>query len=346
MMAGKAPLVMRESQGLHSDVVGPDWTYLYDRSGFEFQLDRIVDEVFSLDYVLKNPYDLDARMAVRFPSTSSNYNNSCGKGGCVGSLRDHEEFKSLGIGRSGYELSFDQDNFRVAVEGTQKIKDRFQRFWFWMMQKQHKIQDWRTKPLGLREALKVRVITKGPVFAQTLFIPLQKYMFKALSRFRCFHSLICGGQLTGEFLRGSLGPLKKNCKFLSGDYEAATDNLYSWTSERVARRIAINIGLSGAEKDMFLHLLTGHTIEYNNMIRQQVRGQLMGSIVSFPILCLINAALCRTVLEVDSSVSFHKDIIIPLSEAPMQINGDDLILQCTQFGYQYWSILGKEVVGL
>jgi hypothetical protein len=62
----------------------------------------------------------------------------------------------------------------------------------------------------------------------------------------------------------------------------------------------------------------------------QKRGQLMGSPISFPILCIYNAALSRYAMELRAGRQ------LDLDEMPMLVNGDDLLLQTDEVGFRYW----------
>jgi len=65
----------------------------------------------------------------------------------------------------------------------------------------------------------------------------------------------------------------------------------------------------------------------------QQRGQLMGSIISFPLLCIANAAVCRWAKEIECKRS------ILLKNLPLSINGDDAIIRCNEIGKEAWSII-------
>jgi hypothetical protein len=71
----------------------------------------------------------------------------------------------------------------------------------------------------------------------------------------------------------------------------------------------------------------------------QVRGQLMGSIVSFPVLCIINAAVTRRACE------FSANRKLTLAQAPFAVNGDDVIARLTPLAIGYWR-LATGFVGL
>jgi hypothetical protein len=65
----------------------------------------------------------------------------------------------------------------------------------------------------------------------------------------------------------------------------------------------------------------------------------MGSIVSFPVLCIINAAMTRWSCEV--SLKRH----YTLANAPFCVNGDDVLARHTARGYQAW-VRSTKYVGL
>lgn len=59
----------------------------------------------------------------------------------------------------------------------------------------------------------------------------------------------------------------------------------------------------------------------------------MGSPISFPVLCLFNAALTRYALEIASSANPR---VYRLDELPMLINGDDLLCRTNPLEYLVW----------
>jgi hypothetical protein len=120
---------------------------------------------------------------------------------------------------------------------------------------------------------------------------------------------------------------------LSGDYKGATDTLDPrWSLlvlECITARIykyatAINsVGDWQTRYEGLKSMLTDHSMVYrqkgcDDVVFQQKTGQLMGSFLSFPILCILNAAVNRAYLD----ASLTK----PLAELPMLINGDDVMM--------------------
>lgn len=116
---------------------------------------------------------------------------------------------------------------------------------------------------------------------------------------------------------------------LSGDYKGATDTLDPSYSEEVLEAITSRIysrdqGEGWARRYMGLKaMLTGHQLEYKDKDGvshhfEQKTGQLMGSYLSFPILCILNAAVNRVFLD--------PELKVKLSDLPMLINGDDIMM--------------------
>ena len=188
-----------------------------------------------------------------------------------------------------------------------------------------------TKTIGLPEPLKVRVITCGPPLTYSVLKPLQRVLWKTLKKWDVFR--LIGEPITADFLMKKIGRLEENEEYVSGDYKASTDYLHSWVSETLNQCIFENYKWNNRELNFsFLEkleklserALTHHLIEdpeNPETVEEQKEGQLMGSIVSFPFLCLANAALCRAALELANGKTYT------LKEAPLACNGDDCILR-------------------
>jgi len=320
----------------------------FDRLDVENQLRRTVHELFDGEV-----YTWADRVKLLFPSTSSNYINSRGAGGAVSYCV--EQVRSLGLDRpNGYvavkaEVSRSGGGVCGVLSGEDALGDAFGRLW-WHLLNMASLQDFVVKPVGLAEALKVRVITKGNAAAQTVMRAFQRKLYDVLIRHPTFLSLKKGGDLSVVELEHQLGRLGERQSWLSGDYEAATDNLQSWVSEVIVHEVCTVLRMSALERDICVRLLTGHFFEDESGKRlRQRRGQLMGSIISFPILCIANAALCRFVVEMDrsqSGLNGPRSQKLTLQRAQMLINGDDLVIKVTPFGRWLWSVIGRETMGL
>lgn len=162
----------------------------------------------------------------------------------------------------------------------------------------------RAKVYGICEPLKVRIITKGPAVLYWRCKPIQKALWSALKRFPHFRLIgrpICAGELSGEG------------KYLASvDYSAATDGVSQAIGLRLLGYILARSSLPTEAIDAALTAFGSHEIHYplfefegwqtedmkilpcgHMPPVQQTNGQLMGSIMSFPILCLINLATLR-----------------------------------------------------
>jgi len=103
-------------------------------------------------------------------------------------------------------------------------------------------------------------------------------------------------------------------------------------SETIALRIAHHLRLSTVERRLFVRALTQHVFrgDGENRFLPQMTGQLMGSVVSFPVLCIANAAACRFAFE--QTVSKKTS----LRDLPALFNGDDVVMKIPRTGYEIW----------
>jgi len=200
-------------------------------------------------------------------------------------------------------------------------------------------------PVGLAEAFKVRIITKSDPYRMTVLRPVWKKVHNILRHQRAFQ--LIGEPVTEELINKVFGrTLGPGMLFFSGDYEAATDNLHSWVSETIGQAIAEKLQLGPETTRLLIDSLTRHEIEQpNGEFKTQRRGQLMGSITSFPILCIANAAVTRWAYEVGQQRGKLR-----LNAIPMLINGDDVAAKLSLLGYKVWRNIAhfcglKESVG-
>lgn len=190
---------------------------------------------------------------------------------------------------------------------------------------------------GLTEPLKVRIVTKAEWFLQ-LLTPVQKAWHGKMRKCPTFQ--LIGGASVEQALEGLR--TGKGEKIVSGDYSAATDNIFlTYTREACEAmlertRFVIPKG-SHPSTEAFLRKLCVHSLCHAALDLKGVpdpipvtRGQMMGHILSFPLLCVINrAASCMAV---------------PRSRF-MRINGDDVIFPANVKEYRSWKIATR-CVGL
>jgi hypothetical protein len=162
---------------------------------------------------------------------------------------------------------------------------------------------------AIAEPLKVRMITKGNPETWILK-PVQKAMFESMKKFDCFRLT------SGQTIDLSILNLRK-AFLLSGDYEASTDNLHldimSNAVEILCEYITDPVIQRYLKWEGGAHLLT-YPKESGLQDCFQTNGQLMGSLLSFPILCIANATTIGLAQRCES-----------LHDVKALINGDDIL---------------------
>lgn len=135
---------------------------------------------------------------------------------------------------------------------------------------------------AIPEPLKVRMITKGHPDTYCLK-PVQLALFDTLKHFRIFEP--CWEPDYKKIFLPEEGKL-----LVSGDYSSATDGICQDLTKIVGRRLAEKYPQLGK---YILNGTADHIVRYPKGAQQddirQTGGQLMGSLLSFPILCLVNA---------------------------------------------------------
>lgn len=185
--------------------------------------------------------------------------------------------------------------------------------------------DYDTSPLGAKiqgiiEPLKVRVISKGESLPYYCHIRLQKALHGVMRKMNCFRLL--GRPVSPTDLLDIQGPA--DWEWFSIDYSAATDGL-SWKfSSRILRFLLKN--LPEWERNAALRVLGPHRLSYpvgkGDYIEKGIQrnGQLMGSILSFPILCLANLATYLITMS-PLQVGWNTERRL----AGVLVNGDDMV---------------------
>jgi hypothetical protein len=172
------------------------------------------------------------------------------------------------------------------------------------------------------KALGARMITVGEAENRCLK-PLQIAMWEALGAYDCFKATH-GADLESCF--SPMGSPKDDEKLLSGDYKSATDYLNSDLSNAMLDGILSQIDHEPTRRWARWEN-SPHLIEYPDWTGLdpvlQKNGQLMGSLLSFPLLCLINKLVCEL-------SGFRK----------YMINGDDLLAFATDEQLENWKQIG------
>jgi len=191
------------------------------------------------------------------------------------------------------------------------------------------------------EPLKCRVITKGesvPYFVAQTF---QKSMWKALQEIDAFK--LTGCPVDASMLYGierSTHELDLPFdQWVSGDYSAATDGLSLEVNQSCIRAMLDAFQATPEEREVCTKVLGRHEVSYPGRLVKEdnglepftmLNGQLMGSVLSFPVLCAVNLAAYWCALEEYTGRTFKKE------QLPVLVNGDDILFKANLAFYEVW----------
>lgn len=162
---------------------------------------------------------------------------------------------------------------------------------------------------------KPRIITKYSSFNTEVLTPLHKALYGCLRRE--------GWILTGPPTNSKVQSLKGKGPLLSYDYVAATDNFNAdvvRTALEVLREKAV-----GLTEDEVRCLAVLGELRFPGSRFAASRGQPMGSVMSFPLLCLVNK--CIVDLSLVDLLDKKKMRLKEWAAHRCLINGDDLLLR-------------------
>jgi hypothetical protein len=178
--------------------------------------------------------------------------------------------------------------------------------------------DTRARVGSVVDGCKNRIITYSSL-EQCALKPLHDTIYDHLST----QDWLLRGDATARSFRGFTR--RSGEVFVSGDYEAATDNL----NQAVYRRCLTRLreldaqrggGIPASVWDLAMTRVSSF-IYNERMCGVQRRGQLMGSFLSFPILCLVNYLTFKW--------------LVP-REVPVKINGDDIVFRASPEEAKVW----------
>lgn len=172
------------------------------------------------------------------------------------------------------------------------------------------------------EPLKVRTITAG--IGDTFCLkPFQRACWLALGEYSQF-CLTHGTNNLEPNIARIFNLSDEGDVWISGDYTAATDSFAIEASKALLEGILESIDHEPtrrwAMKEISPHLLVYPVDSGLEPVMQQ-SGQLMGSLLSFPLLCLLNDCTAQS---------------IGLSPEKYLINGDDILMRCPASKYPLW----------
>lgn len=194
----------------------------------------------------------------------------------------------------------------------------------------------RARVVLVPEPAKFRIVTCGDPFLYTYVQPLQSELLKAWALHPCSTMRVPDlGAYMAEWPRREY--------FVSGDYKSATDLLNVNASRYVLEQICMrwHVPIKLAEAAMLT--LSGTTLQYPVDVTLaeesvvQTNGQLMGSPLSFPLLCIINLS---TWLQATSDRRCRGRLPVIYDAL---INGDDIGFPASRKEYERWKTAANSV---
>lgn len=185
------------------------------------------------------------------------------------------------------------------------------------------------------EPLKGRVITKGDALEYYMMKPLQKAIHNVMRKMSCFE--LIGKPFCPTMLPRLARGAERDSQWFSIDYSAATDGLSYYYSGSILQKIVQY--LPRKIREIASRVLGLHDLYYPEMgdyshfyfKGEQRNGQLMGSILSFPVLCLANLGVYLDNTDVIHSESFMDLKSVNERLDRVLINGDDMLYCAPDF---------------
>jgi hypothetical protein len=223
--------------------------------------------------------------------------------------------------------------------------------------------------MAIREPLKVRMITKGeslPYYYAKFFQRETKSYLDRFPQFVLTNEKLQTKHLVDIILNKEVklenkylsltdnGPDLGFDLFVSGDYSAATDNLKEcytkaafeaflekyepgpYTSEQLKNNEIDKNILRSVIYNARCSYPADKNDERGYYIIDQKNGQLMGSILSFPILCMVNLLTYKLALQEYLLRYYNYDREIPFCDLPVLVNGDDILFRANTVFYKIW----------
>jgi hypothetical protein len=141
------------------------------------------------------------------------------------------------------------------------------------------------------------------------------------------------GDVTKEDFAAIYADRRHGEEMISGDYSSATDNIYSFAVECIVDVLSETPELTEEERNVLVGSFTNlRWVSRSGRQHPILRGSMMGNLVSFPLLCLLNKAC----YDICCDITFG-----PGSRRVGRFNGDD----CAFAGTRKFLALWREVTG-
>jgi len=174
---------------------------------------------------------------------------------------------------------------------------------------------------------KMRVVTMQSAYVKEKLKPLHAALYNHLS----VKGWLVRGEVTSDDFRVVMADRRPGERFISGDYQCATDNIHQDTIEAIVSVLAEDTKLSGLERELMVSSFTNLRWKDGTCrVAPQGpinRGSMMGNLLSFPILCVLNKAI----FDISSDIAYG-----PGEHRKGRFNGDDCMFCGTSEFYALW----------
>jgi hypothetical protein len=163
---------------------------------------------------------------------------------------------------------------------------------------------------------KIRVVTMQSARVKRVLTPVHNALYNHLTSFGW---CVRGNVEKGDF-EAVANDRREGESLISGDYEAATDNIFLESVEVIVDEVSKSKELTEVERDVLVGSFDKLEVKMSSCAADEhhriYRGSMMGNLISFPILCLLNKAC----FDIACNVRDPKD-----RSRKGRFNGDDCI---------------------
>jgi len=177
---------------------------------------------------------------------------------------------------------------------------------------------------------KMRVVTMQRRVVKETLGPLHEHLYDFLSR----RKWLVRGEVNRDHVRGLLKQMIPGERYISGDYEAATDNIYVDAVKAIVDVIAESPHLTEKEREILVGSFTPENLYWVGKSGGEHpinRGSMMGNLMSFNVLCLLNKAC----FDIMTTLRRKRGDIGKAYRYPL-INGDDIAFTGDTAAYDLW----------
>lgn len=179
---------------------------------------------------------------------------------------------------------------------------------------------------------KFRTVTMQSARVKEILRPVHECFYDRLSRERW----LVRGDVTKEHVRAVVDGRLPGENFISGDYEAATNNIYVQVPWTIAQVLAESPHLSEEEREALLESYRPENLhgQFGTCRSAEsfpiLRGSMMGNLMSFPMLCVLN----KVCYDICCDLRYKRDRKLRLEN--VIINGDDIAFAGDSQFYDDW----------